>query len=153
MIPVLRQLKIKHHQASLVPYGIQQLNQGGLVIMDPVMLPYLRALIQKVSSLVNENQSREHGQHMIENARSEIENDSDIKDTFICCVTNAGGDPSNPVIPNFYKELSRKMFHARVNEYVTAAVEIDLQRSGKALKADQSLRDQLKTYSALKTRL
>ena len=38
-----------------------------------------------------------------------------------------------------------------MNEYMTAAVEIDLERSGKAVKADQSLRDQLKTYSAMKT--
>ena len=44
------------------------------------------------------------------------------------------------------------MFHARINEYMTAAVEIHLERSGKAIKADQSLRDQLKTYSAVKTR-
>ena len=31
---------------------IQQMNQGRLVISDPFMLPYLRALIEKVSSLV-----------------------------------------------------------------------------------------------------
>lgn len=58
---VLRQLTVKHHQMNLVPYGIQQLNQGGLVIMDPVMLPYLRALIEKISSLVNEDKCHESG--------------------------------------------------------------------------------------------
>ncbi len=42
------------------------------------------------------------------------------------------------------------MFHPRANEYMTAATEIELERSGKAVKADQSLRDQLKTYSATK---
>ena len=148
IMPVLRQLTIKHDQTSLVPYGIQQLNQGGLVIM----LPYLRALIEKVSSLVNEDQSREFGQHMVEIARSKIESDSDLNETFIHCIKNAGVDPLNPIIPKVYEELSRKMFHARVNEYMTAAVEIDLERSGKVVKADQSLRDQLKTYSAMKTR-
>ena len=152
IMPVSRQLTIKHDQTSLVPYGIQQLNQGGLVIMDPFMLPFLRALIEKVSSLVNENQSREFGQHIVEIARSKIESDSDLNETFIHCIKNAGVDPLNPIITKVYKELSRKMFHARVNEYMTAAVEIDLERSGKAVKADQSLRDQLKTYSAMKTR-
>ena len=152
IMPVLRQVTIKHDQTSLVPYGIHQLNQGGLVIMDPFMLPYLRALIEKGSSLVNEDQSCEFGQHMVEIARSKIESDSDLNETFIHCIENAGVDPLNPIIPKVYKELSREMFHVRVNEYMTAAVEIDLERSGKAVKADQSLRDQLKTYSAMKTR-
>ena len=47
-------------------------------------------------------------------------------------------------------DCTKKVFHARVNEYMTASIE--LERSGKVVKADQRLRDQLKTFSALKTR-
>ena len=54
------------------------------------------------------------------------------------------------IIPRLQSELSKKMFHARVNEYFTASTEIELQRSGKAVKAEQSLCDQLKTFSAMK---
>ena len=36
-----------------------------------------------------------------------------------------------------------------MNEFMTAAVEIELQKSGKAVKADQCLVDQLKTFSAM----
>ncbi len=45
-----------------------------------------------------------------------------------------------------------KLFHARVNEYMRASIELELERSGKAVKADQSLRDHLKTFSAMITR-
>lgn len=56
------------------------------------------------------------------------------------------------IIPKIQKELLRKMFHARVNEYMTASIEIELEKKGKAVQADQSLQDQLKTFIALKTR-
>ena len=49
-------------------------------------------------------------------------------------------------------ELMRKVFHARTNEYMVAAEEIQLEKEGKVVKAEQSLRDSLKTLSGLKTR-
>ena len=147
---VLKKLMIKHDQLPFVPYAVQQLNQGGLVTMDSCMLPYLRALLEMVSSLVNEDQSHEYGQHMIAIARSKIEEDKQIYDIFVKCIKAIGVDSMNSVIPQIYRELSIKMFHARVNEYMTAAIEIDLERSGKAVKVDQSLRDGLKTYSAIR---
>ena len=64
VVTVLKQLIIKSEQLSMVPYGIQQLNQGGLVIMNPCMLPYLRTLIGKVSSLVNEERCKEFGKRI-----------------------------------------------------------------------------------------
>ena len=152
VVTVLKQLIIKGEQLSMVPYGVQQLNQGGLVIMNPLMLPYLRALIEKVSSLVNKERCKEFGKQMIEAACTDIENDEEIASTYIQCVTIVGIDSSSIVFPKIYNELSKKMFHARVNEYMTAAVEVELEKSGKAVKADQSLRDQLKTFSGMKTR-
>ncbi len=107
MLVILKQLTIKQNQLSLVPYGIHQLNEGGLVIMDPLMLPYLRVLIEKVASFINEDQSREFGKHMIEMARSKIESDDDINETFIRCIKNVGIDPLNPINSRIY----RKMFH------------------------------------------
>ena len=90
--------------------------------------------------------------YIIEVACTDIENDKEIARTFIQCVKIAGIDSSSIVFPKMYNEISKKMFHARVNEYMTAAVEIELERSGKAVKAGQSMRDQLKTFSAIKTR-
>ena len=89
---------------------------------------------------------------MIEAACQDIETDKELVNTFAQCIQDTGVDVSSPIIPRLHNELSKKMFHARVNEFMTASVEIDLERNGKAVKVDQSLRDQLKTFSAIKTR-
>ena len=152
MIPILREMVIKHEQLPSVPIGIQLLNQGGLVIVTPLLLPYLRAIVDKVSSLVNEECSRNLGHHMIEAARSAIECDMNLKAIFVHNIQKIGIDSTLPLITRVYNELSKKIFNARVNEYMSAAIEIDLERSGKAVHAEQGLRDELKTYSAMRTR-
>lgn len=155
---ILEVLKIKSEDSNSVPYGIQCLNQGGLVIIDPCLLAYLRLLIDKVLSHINEKQCQEMGQHMIKVARMKIENDTDIRSLFMKCLDNINSvgtlpdSASLPAIDKVYKEFTLKIFHARVNEYMTATAEIELEKSGKAVKADQSLRDQLKTYSSTKGR-
>ena len=116
----------------------------------------LRIVIEKVSSLVNEDKCHDLGAHMIEVACKAIEEDADLFRTFVRCSDKACIDVVDPavavVLPRLHKELSKKMFHARVNEYMTASVEIELERRGKAVEVEQSLRDQLKTFSGLKTR-
>ena len=52
---------------------------------------------------------------------------------------SAGSDTSSAVVSRLCSELSKKIFHARVKEYLTASVEIELERSGKAVKAADSL--------------
>lgn len=139
---------------SQLPNAIKLLNQGRLDIMSPCMLPYLRAIITKVSSLVNEETCRSLGQHMLEVASQEISDDEKVYDIFVKCTQNTGIDLSktDDVLRRLYMEVSSKLFHARINEFMTAAAELELLKSGKAVKAEQSLRDQLKTYSSTKAR-
>ena len=89
---------------------------------------------------------------MIEVACEDIDNDTELIRVFNPCMLDAGVDASPAVVSRLYSELSKKIFQARVNEYMTASIEIELEKSGKVVKADQSLRHQLKTVSALKTR-
>ena len=49
-------------------------------------------------------------------------------------------------------EIMLKIFHARVNEYMSAVEEIQLEKEGKVVNAEQSLRDSLKTFSGMRTR-
>ena len=152
ILTTLKHRRVKEDQLADLPVAIQQLNQGGLDIIAPCMLPFLRGLIENVRSLVNEERCQDLGQHMIEIACKDIDKDTELTRIFTECVHNAGVDTSSAVVSRLYGELSKKIFHARVNEYMTASIEIELERSGKVVKADQSLRDQLKTFSALKTR-
>lgn len=148
---VISLLKKKPESAASVPYAIECLNQGRLVIIDPCMLPYIRLLVEKVMSHVNDDQCKQAGQHVIKVARKKIEIDVEIREAFMSCVEHCNVTPSNSTmstITRVYEEMTLKIFHARVNEYMTASVEMELEKSGKAVKADQSLRDELKTYSS-----
>ena len=53
------------------------------------MLPYFRAVIKKVASLVNEDRCCELGQHMIEVACKNIEDDVKLSCTFVKCIEDA----------------------------------------------------------------
>ena len=119
---ILRQLNVSDSKEfDKLPSAIHHLNHGGLNIIKPCMLPYLRILIEKVSLLINDDKRDEFGKQMIEIACKELDKDSDIFRTFIKCIQEAHIDvkaPSNAlVIPKLNKELNQKMFHARINEY------------------------------------
>ena len=47
-----------------LPSAIQYLQQGGLVI-SPQMLPFLRSVVEKTTSLPNDERSRQHGTDMM----------------------------------------------------------------------------------------
>lgn len=97
-----------------VTYGNQKLNEVCLVIIDSCMPPYLRAVIQIMSSLVNDDQ---HGQHMIQTAQTVIESDEYLHEAFTRSIKAIDGlNLQNTFVPHIYEELSRKLFHARVNE-------------------------------------
>ena len=117
------------------------------------MLPYLRVIVESVSSLINEDNCQQLGVHMIETVCEELEGDAELFGTFVKCIHEAHVNVELPsVIPKLHKELLKTIFHARVNEFMTASVEIDLEKSVKAVPVEQSLQDKLKTFSGLKTR-
>ena len=105
------------------------------------MLPFLRHGVEITASLVNEETRREKGRHVIKVVQDEIEADDGAFALF------------NEQIPSTFSskckvrvctELMLKIFHAQVNEYMSAVEEIQLEKEGKVVNAEQSLRDSLK---------
>ncbi len=62
-----------------------------------------------------------------------LEDDADLFRTFVKCIQEAHVDVVAPtaavLIPQLHQQLTRKLFHARVNEFMTASIEIELERS------------------------
>ena len=56
---------------------------------------------------------------MIEVACEDIDNDTELTRVFNQCVLDAGVNTSPAVVSRLYSELSKKILHARVNEYMT----------------------------------
>lgn len=122
ILTTLRHLRVKGDELYNVPHAIQQLNQGGLDIITPHMLPFLRGLVEKVRSLVNEERCQDLGEHMIAVACKDIDMDMERVQIFKQCMPDAGVDTSPAVVSKLYSELSKKVFHARVSQYMTASI-------------------------------
>jgi hypothetical protein len=73
---------------------------------------------------------------------------------FTKCLSNAGNVRLNEfdmdVVSLIRLEISKKVFHARVNEFMEANKELNLEKTDTVTDADQCLRDLLKTYSSQK---
>lgn len=127
ILSTLRHLRVKDDELGNEPHAIQQLNEGGLDLITPRMLPFLRELVEKVRFLVNEERYQDLGQHMIEVAYEDID-DTELTWVFNQCMLDAGVDASPAVVSRLYSELLKKMFHARVNEYMIASIGIELEK-------------------------
>ena len=115
-------------------------------MVTPEMLLFLRQLVEKVTSHVNDRMQQEHGCGMIEVAKKRVEEDEELQELFKKCTA------ATPNQDALYTEFCIKVFHARVNEYMSASEELELEKEGKAVKVEQCLRDELKTFSALRGR-
>ena len=107
-----------------------------------------------MSSVVNEQSCKYHGKDMLKVAEAEFCCDSTANKFFQLFSQHI---PSTPILSThcqmqLCQEFTLKIFHARINEYFSAAEEIQLEQTGKAVKAEQGLRDTLMTFSAMKSR-
>jgi hypothetical protein len=151
-LQLLECMRIKDERWNELPIPIQQLKKRGLHMMRPEMLPFLRNVVEAVGLVINDDMRREHGHNMITEAEKQIASDHKLQSSFQTCVTAIDSKFTQECLQCVYKELTAKIFHARINEYMSAAEEIELEQKGKAVKVEQSLRDQLKTFSGLKGR-
>ena len=134
------------------------LNQGGLVNVSSAMLPFFKLLLTMTNELINHNMLKKHGQEMIKVALEKILGSRDLDLSFSSCLDSIVCDVSDlheydkSVMDRIRIEMMKKVFHSRVNEFMEAEKELDLESKGKVTDAYQSLRDILKTYSNSQTR-
>ena len=138
-------LKSKEDERELIPSAIHHLQQGGLIIITPRMLPLLREVLAKTASLVNEQTCKDTGKNMLQLAKKKElpmkqqkqHSSNYLNECLPCtCVSTLTSEQQNTSC----NKLTSKIFHARINEYFSAAEEIELEQSGKAVKAEQGLR-------------
>ena len=103
---------------------------------------------------MNEQSGKDHGKEMLKVAEAEFCNESTTNKFFKLFMQHI---PNTSTLTTERKmklcqEFTLKIFHARINEYFSAAKEIHLEQLGKAVKAEQGLRDTLKAFSTMKSR-
>jgi hypothetical protein len=125
------------------------LDQGGLVQVSPLMLPFFEELLDTINIHINAEKVKEHGKYMIEIALDEILENDELEMLFKTRIQRIGIDVETIEWLTIQEEFTRKVFHSRVNEFMEARKELELER---ITDAGQSLRDTLKTYSTVQKR-
>ena len=86
------------------------------------MLPFLRYVVEETTSLVNDERCREHGRNMIGFTQCEIKADTMAMSLFTPTIF------ATDCKIRVCTELIHKIFHARVNEYMSATEEVQLEK-------------------------
>ena len=72
-VELLMLIRVTEKEWDELPPATQYLQQGSLDIISPRMLPFLRSVVEKTTSLVNDERARQYGRDMIGLAQCEIE--------------------------------------------------------------------------------
>ena len=128
MYTVLTQLKMKDNdQLARLPSAIYTLPK--LVTINAHMLQYLRNIIEDVISFINKDELQQNGSQMINIACTKLEADEELFRLFVLCTREAGIDFMSSTFASVshqkHQELCKKVFHARVNGFMSASIEID----------------------------
>ena len=120
-----------------LPSPVQYLQEGGLEMVKSEMLPFLRRLVGKVVFFNQWCKEKKYGKNMIDLAVKEIDNDLELFGAFKECLSEVLDftNYEENDIASVYLAFTKKIVRARINEYMTAADEIDLQEAGKIVKA------------------
>ena len=73
---LLESMKAKEDEHEQIPSAIHHLQQGGLTIVTPKMLPLLHEVLRKTASLVNETSCKEYGKNMLQVAKTEFSSEA-----------------------------------------------------------------------------
>ena len=122
--------------------------------VSPVLLPFFNHLLGAIHEHILYNKLKEHGKSMVKVGLDKIITNDDLKSLFGDCLKKTGivFEENDENVNRIWMEITKKVFHARVDEFMEARKELDLESSGKVTDANQSLRDTLKTYSNIKSR-
>ena len=76
---------------------------------------------------------------MIKVAKKRKEEDKELQEVFKNCTQLEHGQDA---VQTVYAEFWSKVFHSRVNEYIVASEEMELEKAGKAVEVERCLRDE-----------
>lgn len=156
---VLELLKCKHEDLEGVPSpGRDLASSPQFCIISPKVIPYVQLLSQIVTSNIGEEHLLAEGQDMVKMAKSEVASQQTrLSEKFIQRIEsidrNTAVKLSASSIELIRADITSKIINARINEFFKAKKELDLEANKKVVDCDQSLRDTLKVFSSMKSRV
>ena len=148
-------IKLKETDKSHVPEALDILDEGHLTFVKKEFFNFVREADLNIREYVNERSLKKHKSNFLEVVRFNLYNDEQLLKSFKWSAEKCGTstkDVKSNVIDKVYSDMFHKLCNTRTKEFFRGKFEKDLATSGKVVEADQSLRDNLKTFSVAKKR-
>ena len=148
-------IKLKEADKSQLPEALKILDEGHLTFVKKEFLSFVREADLNIREFVNERRLKKHKNNFLEVVHFNIYNDEELLKSFKWSANKCGAsvqDVKSDVIDKVYSDIIHKLCNTRTKEFFRGKFEKDLATSGKVVEADQSLRDNLKTFSIAKKR-
>ena len=148
-------IKLKETDKSHVPEALNILDEGHLTFVKKEFLNFVREADLNIREYVNERSLKKHKSNFLEVVHFNVYNDEQLLKSFKWSAEKCGAstkDVKSNVIDKVYSDMLHKLCNTRTKEFFRGKFEKDLATSGKVVEADQSLRDNLKTFSVAKKR-
>ena len=148
-------IKLKETDKSQLPEALKILDEGHLTFVKKEFLSFVREADLNIREFVNERRLKKHKNNFLEVVHFNIYNDEELLKSFKWSANKCGAsvqDVKSDVIDKVYSDIIHKLCNTRTKEFFRGKFEKDLATSGKVVEADQSLRDNLKTFSIAKKR-
>lgn len=129
-----------------LPAGFQVLDKGGLIVVKPRVLNFVRHFSRLYRINVNTNKYTLLGSQMLKLARIVVVHSKTTKSMFFDCSRHVSGSVSfsDSVVLSVYKELTEKLFNTLSNEFLKKLKFLSVN------KAQVMLRDKLKVLATQK---
>lgn len=148
-------VKLRETDKSQLPEALKILDEGHLTFVKKDFLDFVREADLNIREYVNERSLKKHESNFLEVVHFNVYNNEQLLKSFKWSASKCGvpiKDVSSNVIDKVYNDMLHKLCNTRTKEFFRGKFEKDLASSGKVVEADQSLRDNLKTFSIAKKR-
>ncbi|KAL9984460.1 hypothetical protein ACROYT_G006754, partial [Oculina patagonica] len=148
-------VKLRETDKSQLPEALKILDEGHLTFVKKDFLDFVREADINIREYVNERCLNKHKSNFLEVVHFNVYNDEQLLKSFKWSANKCGvsiQDVSSSVVDKVYNDMLHKLCNTRTKEFFRGKFEKDLASSGKVVEADQSLRDNLKTFSICKKR-
>ena len=139
---------------SVIPSSLQYRHQGFMYFPDPALIPFVKAVDDKVRTVANDKGIVRHGKNTVAMASDIIKADKTLPQLFKTILKNKFESPDSmrESIDSIYSEFTRKLYNTRLAEFIDCYRQKQAAEKGSATLSGQNLRDTLLSqHTNLKT--
>ena len=138
------------HNKTVIPPSLQYRDRGFMYFPDPAFITFIKAVDNKVRTIVNDGGIKQHGKNIIAIASDKIRADKTFPGLFTTILENRFEclDSTRESVNSVYSEFIRKLCNTRLAEFIDCYRQKLAAEKRSATLSGQNLRDTLLSQHA-----